>query len=368
VTSRLPISRVAFDGMPYSITPLSCNIYQSVGQHEQVEIKMTPVQGMTLENGAYKTLSFTWDVNSAGRFYGYITDYSVGSRGNTTGTVVSVTAMGVSFVMKTGRPRFFTNATVADAAARIVSEAQLGFVDEFGKDHYVWPQLAQTDESDWEFINDLAKREGSQLLVTDGVVRLIDPRSVLQRTEPVLLLSNSMDQTPQDVAGLFDLTATAYSNRLPNTYTPTVAFLNDGKVQTVQGSTGMHQYQQYYSGTQPLRNQTEAELAQINLPVDWSHKAEARVTGSAKLQPGAVTVVHSGLQAANKQPYDGFWYITDAQHVLATQSFQTKLSLARIASGSRRNNADPAKNWWADPRGRPTLVLNNVGNWISTWR
>lgn len=368
MTVKIPISRVAFDGKPYSITPLSCNIYQSVGQHEQVEIKMTPVQGMTLMDGAYKTLSFAWDVNSAGRFFGYVTDYSVGSRQSTTGTVVSVTAMGVSSVMKTGRPRFFTNSTVGDVIARIASEAQLGFVDEFGKAHYVWPQLAQTDESDWEFINDLANREGSQLLITDGVVRLIDPLNVLQRTEPVLLLTNSPDQTPHDIAGLFDFSATTYSNRLPASYTPTVAFLNDGQVQTVPGSTGMHQNQQFYSAGMPLRNKAEAELAQITMPVDWNHKAEARVSGSAKLQPGTVTVVRSGLQAANNQPYDGFWYITDAEHVLAQQGFQTKLSLARVATGSRHGTTTPAKNWWVDPRGRPTLVLNNVGNWISTWR
>jgi len=368
VINYIPIHRVAFDGMPFDISPLSCTIRQSIGQHEQVEIKMTPVNGLSLESGAYRTLSFTWDVNSAGRFYGYVTDYSVGARGNAPGTVVSVTAMGTSFVMKTGRPRFFTNNTVAEAIARVVADAQLGFVDEFGKDHYVWPQLAQTDESDWEFINDLATREGSQVLITDGVVRLIDPKSVLSRTEPVLVLTNSMAATPQDIAGLFDFTATQYTNRLPSSYTPTVAFLSDRKVQTVPGSSGMYQYQQYFSAERPLRNKEEAELAQINMPVDWTQKAEARVSGSAKLTPGTVTAVQSGIRAAKNQPYDGFWYVTDATHIMAKQSFQSKVSLARVVSGSRRSMPYPSKNWWVDPRGRPTLVLNNVGNWISTWR
>lgn len=367
MTYAIPISRVVFDGAPYGITIIGCDIDMSIGKHDSVSLRMQPVPNMSIANGAYKTLAFNWDSDSYGHFFGYVTDWSVGQREGGVGTVVTLTAMGPTFVMKTGRPRFFTNSTVADVIARLAADAQLGFIDEYGRDHYVWPQLAQTDESDWEFANDTVNREGSQLLCTDGVLRLIDPQNVLSRTEPVLLLTNDQASTALNNAGLLQFNATAYSNRIPSQYTPTVAFLNDGTAETVPGSSGSYSFQQYFSGSMPLRNKTEAELAQLKLPVDWDQKATARVSGSAKLVPGCVVVVKGGDKAAKNEPYDGYWYVTDAHHTLARMSYQTTLSLARIISGSRRLGI-PAKNWWMDPRGRPTLVLNNVGNWISTWR
>jgi phage protein D len=367
VTSAVPISRVTFDGVPRSITPLACEIEQSIGQHEQVTLEMVPLAGMDSDTGAYKTISFSWDVDSSGRFYGYVTDYSVGARKNAAGTVVRITAMGPTLVMKTGRPRFFANATTAGVIARIAAEAQLGFIDEYGRDHYVWPQLAQTDESDWEFVNDLAEREGSQLLCSDGVLRLIDPQNVLARTNPVLLLTNTQMETALAVAGLFDLDSTLYSNRLPRAYTPSVAFLNEGKVETVAGSQGRFAYQQYFSAQRPVRTQAEAELAQTTLPVDWQEQAQARVSGSGKIAPGSVVAVKGGDRAAKNEPYDGHWYVTDTRHVLTKMAFQTNVSLARITA-SGRGLGIPAKNWWQDPRGRPSLALDNTGNWISTWR
>jgi hypothetical protein len=367
VTQEIPISRVTFNGAPYAITPLSCTVNQSVGQHEQVELRMFPVRGMSLATGAYKTMSFTWDTNSSGRFFGYITDYSVGPRSSGNGTVVTITAMGPTFVMKTGRPRFFTNASTATVISRIAAEAQLGFVDEYGKDHYVWPQLAQTDESDWEFANDLASREGSQLLCMDGVLRLVDPTNVLSRTDPTLLLSNTQADTVVPTTGLLQIDATSYSSRLPSSYSPSVAFLNNRAVELVPGTAGSATYQQRFSGQQPLRNQDEALLAQTRLPVDWDQKATIRVAGSARLMPGSVVAVKGGNKMVALEPYDGYWYITDVQHTLARLTFQSKVELARVVTGSRRLGL-PAKNWWLDQRGRPTLVLNNIGNWVSTWR
>lgn len=367
MTTTIPISRITFDGLPFSISPLSCDIDQAVGQHEQVRLMMRPVAGLSMHTGAYKTLSFAWDADESGRFFGYVTEYTVGAMANAPGAMITVTAMGPTSVMKTGRPRFFANSTTAQAIASITAEAQLGFLDEFGKEHYVWPQLAQTDESDWEFINDLAAKEGSQLLCTDGVLRLIDPKAVLTRTDPVLLLTNSQAQSNMKEAGLLDFSATSYSDRLPSRYNPTVAFLNGNSVETVSGSTGMYPFQQYFSGGQPLRNRTEAELAQTSLPVDWGQQAQARVPGSALLAPGVVVYVKSGSRAAVDEPYDGLWYVMETRHVLAKLTFQSTLSLARMVNASKGVSI-PSKNWWLDPRGRPTLVLNNVGNWASTWR
>jgi hypothetical protein len=367
VTYSIPISRVTFDGVPFNINPLSCDIAQSIGDHEQITLNMEPVRGLSLSDGAYKTLSFAWDSDSSGRFYGYVVEYTVGPRRNTPGTLITVTAMGPTMVMKTGKPRFFTNATVADVVARVSAEAQLGFVDEFGRDHYIWPQLAQTDESDWEFVNDLATRVGSQILCTEGVLRLIDPQNVLSRSEPVMLLTNGQEQTSRPSVGVFEYNATSYSNRLPRSYAPTVSFLNSGVPQTVSGTVGKYSFQQYFSASVPVRNQAEAELAQITLPVDWEQQAQIRVSGSAKLNPGAVVYVRGGDKAARNEPYDGFWYITEAQHSLAKLVYQTTLRLARLAVTSRQVGI-PAKNWWLDQRGRPMLTLNNVGNWISTWR
>jgi hypothetical protein len=367
VTSAIPISRVTFNGVSRSIVPLACQIEQSIGQHEQVTLEMAPMPGMDSDTGTYKTISFAWDVDSSGRFYGYVTDYTVGARKNAAGTVVTITAMGPTLVMKTGRPRFFTNATTATVISRIAAEAQLGFLDEFGRDHYVWPQLAQTDESDWEFINDLAEREGSQVLCSEGVLRLIDPQNVLSRMDPVLLLTNTQADTVLATAGLYEFDVTSYSNRLPQTYDPTVAFLNDGKVEVVAGTQGRYAFQQYFSAQRPVRTKAEAELAQITLPVDWTEQAQARVSGSGKIAPGSVVAVKGGNKTAKNEPYDGFWYVTDVRHVLAKMSFQSNLSLARITAGGRGVGL-PHRNWWQDKRGRPTLALDNIGNWISTWR
>jgi hypothetical protein len=275
--------------------------------------------------------------------------------------------MGPTFVMKTGQPRFYTNSTTADAIARLAAVAQLGFVDEWGKQHYVWPQLAQTDESDWEFANDVAAREGAQLLCTDGVLRLIDPQNILTRSAPVMLLSNNQVNSPIPVAGVLEINATSYTERLPQTWSPSVAFLNGSAAETVPGTSGRYSFQNYFSAEQPFRNKTEAQMAQTLLPVNWNHQAQIRVSGSGRLAPGVVVYLRGGNQAATNEPHDGIWYVTDVKHTMTNTQFQSALSTARVTVSIIRGGT-ASRSWWPDSRGRPTLVLNQLGNWMSTWR
>jgi hypothetical protein len=342
----------------------SAEISMSGGEHDSAVLYIRMPNLISYAESQRQLLQFDWGNDYLGRFYGYVTDVTPMAKADKQTITYRISAQGPTFVLKSGRPRFFTEATVADVVQRLAAEHQLGFVDEYGKEHYRWRQLAQTDESDWAFISDLCNRIGATLVCSHGVLRLIDPSNVLMRSVPLEYVTRAeFDGTPT----VYDFTPTHYSDRLPTQFPPNVAYLNEGKV-VVQKSqqTPTNHTAGWYLSNRPVRNRQEAELAQIRMPVDWEEQATVRIRGGVNIEPGTVLLLRTN-RTPRRLAYDGYWYVLGVNHVLNVVTFQSQVDLARVTKVPRLPGVN-ARQWYLDPRGRPQMVTTKTGDWASTWR
>jgi hypothetical protein len=132
------------------------------------------------------------------KFQGYVSAVTPQRRLNGTKVISEqeIQCLGESMVLKGNHPRFFTEVTSTQAIARIVAESNLGFSDEFRRDDTTWRTLAQTSETDWEMIVNLATRIGAHVLVTKGVVRLLDYTEIMARVLPIRVYTKRQQSPP----------------------------------------------------------------------------------------------------------------------------------------------------------------------------
>lgn len=121
---------------------------------------------------------------------GYVHNAQPWTGPNSSGT--TITAVGASMPLKTSNRRLFTQMTATDIAHKIAVENRLAFD---GEAHpRVFHQVAQSGESDWQFLVALAKRVGYSVRV-EGVTLQFISRKTLSRyyrsIAPVVTASRS---------------------------------------------------------------------------------------------------------------------------------------------------------------------------------
>ena len=354
------VGRLVLDGAPVFGTIKSMEMTLSEGAHDEV-VMVISSDPNEMDYGSVhnKAASFTFGDDTMGRFFGYVTNIQPDEKWERPRQVYVLSMLGMSMVMKTGKPRFY-NAVGADTVlARLAKDHRLGFSDEFAKKHYVWPTLAQTDESDWEFATDLARRIGGSLICTRGVLRLIDPNSVLRRQLPVVFTTRNMNDGQNYV---YDFAPAHYSDRLPSNWSPRVSYTAGGRATVAETPA------RTFSGATPVRNSEEAAMAQVRLPVDWEEQASARLQGDHRIVPGTVIQFETTLLTTFKAPYDGMWYVWRVQHNIRTGIFQTRVEIARVTHPVRSNFDSTSRFWFMGTRGAPQVQMSATGQWISSWR
>lgn len=361
---RLLVYDVQIDGEALNMTSSELNkveVGNLEGSHEYATIT-TQLTKKSVTRFIDKPISFTYGRKSAPNdFYGYVVSIQPNQEYQQD-TVYDISCLGITWPMQSGAPRFVTNSTVPDLFASIVLGYGVGAQVDIND--FNWPALAQTSESDWEFINLLATRLGYAVYNYRGVVRMVDPIRILTTT-PIYQRYIKGDEILDSSRALLAFEAQSQSLDLRDNIKPSFGFFDGDTVTVTQ------------RGKKPYRLETGApmrsrEMAKVydeawSRRIDfWNNAATARISGDARVIPGVNVAVQVGPTLNIPNVYDGVWMVRGVQHALTHKSFQTQLTLARDTS---RIPTNTQTEWfWNVPRGAPRIIMDMTsGKWKSSW-
>lgn len=293
-------------------------------------------------------------------FNGYVVSITP-NRGYKDDTIVDIRCLGPTWALQGGEPRFAADITVPTLFAEIVNSIDLAA--QVDAHPYVFPSLANTNGSDWEFLQYLASQVGYVIYTYKGMVRLVDPSRVLTQS-PIYATYFKGDDILDSTRELLDWEATTASLNLRENKKPTYGFFDNTSPTLSSSDAGKR-----FDITRPIRDRDMAKTYEEawNRRVDfWNSDAKARIQGDARVSPGTnVAVKVSGVRG-KRNDHDGTWLVRGVSHSMTHNSFQTLLNLARDSFAGIVNN-DPS--WfWNTGRGEPTLFWDSEKKrWKSRW-
>lgn len=361
---KLLVFNIEIDGQALNLTDSeikSVEIGNSENNHEYALIT-TQLSKAQVNSFVNKTVTFSYGkVAQRNNFFGYVVTITP-NRDYQQDTLVDIFCLGTTWHMQNGKPKFFENRTVPSVFAEIVQSYNLGVQAD---DHqYRWPVLAQTDESDWEFLQTLAKRLGFCIYNYRGVVRLVDPVRVLTTTGAFNRYIKG-DDVIDPTRELFDWTATTQSLQIRETMKPTYGYFETNSTQKQFVALSRPLTPPYKLNTDtPVKDwgMAKAYNDAWDKRVDfWDQQATARVNGNALIVPGInVAVQVSGVRNV-KNDYDGIWMIRGVKHVITHNSFQTQIEMSRD-SRVTPVNTDFRWFWAINRQGAPMVIRKDIGN------
>lgn len=339
------------------------------GKHEMAVVT-TQLTKRQITDFVDKPVSFTYGPKTGSTtFYGYVVTINP-SREYQVDTVVDITCMGMTWPMQNGTPKFVRSITAPDMFAAMVTRARPDISPGYGlgaqvdTHPYTWPVLAQSDESDWEFLLTLAHRIGYAVYNYQGVVRLVRPLRIITET-PVFASFIKGDEVLDPTRTLLSWEASTQSMKLRQNIRPSFGFFDgDG----VAVSEELARPYRLRTDT-PIKDRPMATVyssAWADRIDFWNNQATARINGNARIVPGVNIAVQVSGVPNGRNEYDGVWLVRGVKHSLTHNSFQTYLDLARDTSRSPINTND--RWFWNVDRGAPRITLEpNTRRWQSSW-
>ena len=243
--------------------------------------------------------------------------------------------------------------------AEICTAAGLYFVSD--AHDFVWDNLVQTGESDWQFMVHLAETLGYHLVTRSTGIRLVDPYKAI-RSAPVatrftmhpqviltfrpVLSANSQDygeytiDTLDDRGQYVQMTSAAFpASGLGRVQVPTT------KVKRI---------------TRPVGSTTEARIMlEATQRSHWPLRARLRAQGLTRVHPGVVVSIE-GVEPE----YAGLWYVLEATHDLTTAIHTVDCQVVRDAVIGAGRSPAPHEPAYEFPNVR---VDPGTGRWRSQW-
>lgn len=332
------------------------------GSHEYARIT-TQLTKERIDRYVNKRISFSYGRKSREmRFYGYVVSITP-NRDYQKDTVVNIDCIGPTWVMQSGMPRLERNTTAPNLFSSVVTSPTYRLGAQADYHPYTWPALAQSDESDWEFLLTLANRIGYAIYNYRGAVRMVKPIRVLRET-PVFQSYVKSDDVLDPTRSLLQWEATTQSLRLRDNIKPAFGYF-DGTTPAISAQDP-NAPKKIRTDT-PIKDRQMAQAYQdawTNRIDYWNQQAVARINGDALVVPGVnVSVKISGVQAGEND-YDGVWMVRGVRHSLTHSTFQTQLDLARDTRllPVTRNSA-----WFWEGRDARVYPSTDGKGWFSLW-
>jgi hypothetical protein len=373
-----PVYRPALNGVDLDITVSSLQVHLAEYQHDVALIECSSDTLTDTSTMAGSAISFWWGKTPHTElFTGYVEAVSDDKSASGAGRLTfSLACLGTTKEMQTGTPRLWNQVTIPKAIENLAYRDLLGF---HGHDHpLVWQLLSQTEESDWRFVCDLAKRLGWSLFNRFGVVMLYDPLKLFQTSGPFIsLVSSSYTTTAYEdyERALVEFTPSEASDASYRQIGRKIAYFNDETVQTITQQGDKYTVFKYLTDV-VARTSQEAEVYANSTTVaaaNWGQQATARVLGNANIYPGMCVDIFTSDQRYFKGRYNGRWLVRAVQHQADRQTFQTLLTLCRPSS-SFGTPMGPYLQFWNDVSGtttnkiksKPSVTLAGT-QWVSSW-
>jgi hypothetical protein len=350
-------------------------------EHEMVLIT-TLLTRVQIDNFIGKRIQFKYGPRSKeGSFYGYVVTLNPNQEYKAD-SIVDILCLGMTWPLQSGLPRYVTDSTASDLFGDIVTGYKLGCqVD----DHpYKWPVLAQTVESDWEFLQTLATRLGFCIYFYKGIVRLVDPMRIISSTGVYESYTKADDVLDID-RELIDFSPTTQSLKLRENVRPTYGYFDrSGSPVIDKPSTNSSINPLFLDDNSsptpipvpPFRMSTDTpivdeEMAEVYSEswthrIDfWNHQAVARIHGDADIVPGVLVSIQISNSSSGKNVHDGIWMVRGIRHSFTNNAFQTELVLARDTI-NRKTGVQ--FDWFYGTGNVPKINYDDLNSyWVSNW-
>lgn len=363
------VHRIMVDGVAINASPAevkSIKVSLSINKHDQAVITTKLTRGQAQEF-LDKIIMFTYGpLVKRTTFYGYVSVVNP-SRKYQEDMIYDIICLGVTQPMQTGVSRFWSNTTAPAIAGQIVSEHNLGFIsDGHG---FEWPTMAQTYESDWEMTVSLAALCGFVVCVNNGVIRFIDAAKVIQTAAPIAHLVKG-DQVLDTGRELLDFVPSEESPALRKNVKPSFGFFSPTgePVTTAEDEDSTYRYNT--SAVVLSQDMADVFLRSWERNTSyWVEKASARIKGNTQIATGDVVNISLSRSSVVYNDYDGLWLVSEVNHTLTYNSFQTDLKLVRDKYNKPVNTT--YKDFYSNVTyGRPRLLIDDsMGDkkWKSSW-
>ena len=365
---RTPVWGPRLNGEDLDISVTEIAVTMTEGQHDATIMSCVSSTLENTEDMLDMPFSFYFGVPpNTELLQGYITDISneQGSQGSLS---FSMTILGATKAMFDGSPHFWAGRSVTSATNELVTSNWLGFG---GHPHtFLWPALAQTEESDWEMTVKLAKKAGWSVFSRYGVVLLYDPNKLFRETGSYTrLVSNNTDLGSTD-RNLIEFQASEFSKMTQDNLGARIGYFNDNDVRTIEQPGEFKGYTQETEIVLTSQPEAQAVIDGLNVRLDsWAENGVARVWGDADLFPGQCVDVVTTREKYVYTKYDGKWLIRGVGHKADNQSFQTVLYLTRPDPDDYPPMTVSYRPFWEEevpPRTRPSLSIYEE-QWRSSW-
>jgi hypothetical protein len=365
---RVPMFRPLLDGEEFDVTFQEAAMQMGEGAHDTVLAQCTSSSLTNVDGILNSTISFYWgQAPRTELFCGYVVGVGITKSGE--GSLsFGLIILGVTKVLQAGKPRFWTHKSVPSAITALAYSNNLG-VHTHPHD-YLWGSMAQTSQSDWQMLDIQVGRLGWSVYNRYGVIQAYDALQLFQESGSYCTLQSSQDQDfdPTAERRLIEFSPSEDSDETPDSMGTKVAYFTDRNDIQVTKQLGDHTKYKFVTDW-VLRNADEATLyanAPTSKPGTWDQRATARIWGDSDIYPGMCVDVITSNNTYLRNKYDGRWLVTDVQHKMDRQSFQTQLNLARPASDTRVSQDSYRSFWSIANKPRPGLSLQD-GQWVSSW-
>lgn len=307
-------------------------------------------------------------------FYGYITfiePTSVTNNGLVDGSpfqLVRMYCVGSSYVMKSKASKAWENVTISDIALTIADTYD--FSVSVPLDTYRFTRLAQTAESDWEFLVRVSKKLGYAVSLHGTHLHIWDSYKTMRREVSYASLDTLKglggDVTPN--LGQIIMFEAQYGALTPeSTRAPdTIHVLDkDGQITSISSSlieetSGMGEpIQSIFSNTLNENADTYEmghRLVSGALRTSFSVTAKVMITGLPILKPGSIVKVNK-----YESDFDGYWYVQEVQHLITKSELVSYLKIATDSKPVQTLATNIARPYLEPPT--PSLIQ---GKWVSS--
>jgi hypothetical protein len=234
--------------------------------------------------------------------------------------------MGASYEMRDNSSLYLVDYSLRDVVERYVDKYKISA--DVPQDSIRRGSVVQGTRNDWKFLVDEVTRNGYSMTLHGTHLHIFDPYAALSRTGVIISLitlrKTRMDAAPYP-GQILDFRGRFGARNSDGKYKESiVSVLTNGKTFTVSTGDGTSRFKEYpsdYGGTYG----EAVKLAEVEKKKAYDYEAQAQVVGVVGIVPGSVVK----LDEYDNPQFDGYWYVREVKHRVATGAFLTDLSLAR---------------------------------------
>lgn len=244
----------------------------------------------------------------------------------------TIVCLGASYDMRGPRERMWSNSTLADVVNEL--SRRYRFSADVPRTPVIYPQLMQSNESDWQFLVRYARMLGLSVNCHGTHIHVYDPYKAVGRNtslHKLTTLRGDKSDITQYPGQIFEFKGSFLDLRKGGTINkPVIAVAQpDGNLYDV--SWREINREEDRSEDRDLRSHWFAESydeAKVVLSAAKKKWYDYTATATVVCTPGVVPGGVVDLLEYNSN-FDGLWYVNSVEHTLITNTFSTDLRLKR---------------------------------------